>query len=181
MAIAMAVSPLPCIDNENMYTDVRVADILVQNGLKIFGVLNLLTADVELKDQTLQFSFDIASLKNSANLDFQSLIANGKCSSSYCSQYQGWSQGSYGNVGGFNWQNSGLFLTYINQQNLPLSVPIQSPSLSGTVVTFNANFPFEENLLNSLTIAAVTIGQNFTDARDVATHALFAPALIEVN
>jgi hypothetical protein len=82
---------------------------------------------------------------------------------------------------GFNWGQSGLYLTYINQQNLPISVPLQSPQHTGTVVTFNADFPFEENLLNSLTIAAVTVGSNFTDANDVAAHTLFAPALIEVN
>jgi hypothetical protein len=82
---------------------------------------------------------------------------------------------------GFNWGSSGLYLQYINQQNVPIGVPLLNPKLSGTVVTFDANFPFEENLLNSLTIAAVTVGTNFTDARDVATHTLFAPALIEVN
>ncbi|KIW09028.1 uncharacterized protein PV09_00921 [Verruconis gallopava] len=154
-------------------------DILKADGLKLFGTLNLLTSNIEPKDQELQFSFDIASLKNSANLDFQTLIS--KAPSNYASQYQGWSSGNYGNMGSFNWANSGLFLTYINQQNLPISVPIENAKLSGSVVTFNANFPFTENLLNSLTIAAVTIGQNFTSANDVAAHALFAPALIEVN
>lgn len=159
-----------------MLTHLFTADTLVADGLKVFGLLNLLTAEVLPQDQTLQFSFDIATLKNAKNLDFSSLLGSNQ-------QMQGWQQGGWGSQSGssFNWQSSGLYLQYINQQNLPIGVPLENPSLSGTTVTFNANFPFTENELNSLTIAAVTVGTNFTDANDVAAHTLFGPALIEVN
>lgn len=84
-------------------------------------------------------------------------------------------------MGNFDWSSSNLYLQYINQQNTPISEPLQNVKISGTTVTFNANFPFVENELNSLTLAAVTVGTNFTSANDVAAHTLFAPALIEVN
>jgi len=156
-------------------------DILIDDGLKIFGVLNLLTTNILPKDQNLQFSFDIASLKNSKNLDFSSLFSGSNCGSSCSTYQQSWSKGSSGNMGSFDWSSSNLYLQYINQQNLPVAEKLQNVKLSGTTVTFDAFFPFTENLLNSLTIAAVTVGTNFTNANDVAQHTLFAPALIEVN
>jgi len=53
--------------------------------------------------------------------------------------------------------------------------------VQGSKVTFNAQFPFVENLLNGLTLGAVTIGSGFDTAVQVSNSSLFAPVLIEVN
>ncbi|KAF2427840.1 hypothetical protein EJ08DRAFT_688857 [Tothia fuscella] len=67
-------------------------------------------------------------------------------------------------------------------ENLINLKPLKNVRVNNTVVTFTALFPFEENLLNSLTIAAVTIGKGlFASAIDIANASLFAPGLIEVN
>jgi hypothetical protein len=75
-----------------------------------------------------------------------------------------------------------LSLVLINQQNTPIIEPLKNVQVKDTVVTFTALFPFEKNILNGLTIAAVTIGKGpFASAKDVADASLFAPGLIEVN
>ncbi|KAF2402085.1 late sexual development protein [Trichodelitschia bisporula] len=79
----------------------------------------------------------------------------------------------------YDW--SQLTLQYINQQNVPVAEPLTNVRVSGTVITFDALFPFNEFLMNGLTIAAVTVGTGFTSAVDVSKATLFAPALIEVN
>ena len=80
--------------------------------------------------------------------------------------------------------NSGFYLTYINQQNSPFSVKVQEMTGEAGPIKFTASFPGKTNFLNGLTIAAVT-RSDFTgkqmSADDVATDALFGPALIEVN
>lgn len=80
--------------------------------------------------------------------------------------------------------NSGMYLTYINQQNAPFSVKIEEMTGEAGPLKFTANFPGESMDLNGLTIAALT-RSDFTGKQmspdDVATDALFAPALIEVN
>lgn len=118
----------------------------------------------------MEFSFDIKTLANSRGLG---------------------SQGSYGSYG--SWYKSGsndyskfdynsLSLVYINQQNTPIVEQLKNVRVKGSVVTFTAFFPFEENLLNSLTIASVTTSKGpFAKAKDVADASLFAPGLIEVN
>jgi len=76
----------------------------------------------------------------------------------------------------------GLSLVYINQQNTPIVLPISGAQNNGGTVTFSANFPFSENLMNGLTIAAVTSNAGpFASVADVAKATLFGPALIEVN
>jgi hypothetical protein len=136
-------------------------------------VLDLLTSNIEPKDQLLEFSFDVLTLLHSANIDFSTLFGSR-------SEYSSWSKGTP-DWSNFDWSSSDLYLQLINQQNLPLSEPLLNPKVKGSVVTFQANFPFTENLLNDLTIAAITIGSNFTDAESVAAATLFGPALIEVN
>jgi hypothetical protein len=60
--------------------------------------------------------------------------------------------------------------------------PFQNVQVAGTVVTFDASFPYTANFLNGLTIAAVTLGSGpFANAQAVADAAIFAPAFIEVN
>ncbi|KAF2092694.1 hypothetical protein NA57DRAFT_49804 [Rhizodiscina lignyota] len=128
-------------------------DDVLKQKLKIFGVLNLLTTNIEPKDQTLQFSFDLKSL-------------DATYGNSYRSAYD-WSEVS---------------LVYINQQNTPIVEKVQNVQVDGIQVTFEAFFPYTENLLNGLTIAAVTrCGGPFADASAVAEETLFAPAFIEIN
>jgi hypothetical protein len=79
----------------------------------------------------------------------------------------------------FDW--SVLTLQYINQQNKPITEKLQNVKVQGSKVTFNAQFPFVKNLMNGLTLGAVTIGSGFDTAVQVANATLFAPALIEVN
>ncbi|KAF2668463.1 hypothetical protein BT63DRAFT_277834 [Microthyrium microscopicum] len=131
---------------------------LISKDLTIFGVLTLDTKNVLPKDQNLAFEFDFKSLLNS-NLKFTS-------GTKYDSSYD-WSKAS---------------LVYINQQNLPIVEKLQNVKLSGTVVSFEAFFPFSANELNGLTLAAVTTSAGpFASAQAVADASIFAPALIEVN
>lgn len=79
---------------------------------------------------------------------------------------------------------SGMYLTYINQQNAPFSVPVREMTGEAGPIKFTASFPGKTMDLNGLTIAAVT-RSDFTGQQmspdDVAADALFGPALIEVN
>jgi hypothetical protein len=127
-------------------------------NLKVFGPLNLATANVLPQDQTLTFTFDIKTL-----LPNVAIAALGPTT----------------NLANYDWTT--LSLQYINGQNTPVGVALQNVRVSGTVVTFNAKFPFTANLLDGLTIGAVAVGTGFASADAVALKTLFAPALIEVN
>ncbi|OAP58535.1 hypothetical protein AYL99_07625 [Fonsecaea erecta] len=73
----------------------------------------------------------------------------------------------------------GLSLVYLNQQNLPIVETIVSPATSNGVTTFSANFPFSQNSMNGLTIAAVVNSTGpFANANEVANKTLFGPGLI---
>jgi len=76
---------------------------------------------------------------------------------------------------------NGLQVTYINQQNVPLSYEFEVISINNGLITFRAPFPGETHEMNGLTIAAVTHGGNFTDPDLVAQMTQFGPGLIEVN
>ena len=86
---------------------------------------------------------------------------------------------------------SGLSLTYINQQNLPVVEKIfnarKESKDSKTIVTFDALFPFDDEYQgarfgNGLTIAAVTNSTGpFATADLVAKSTVFGPGLIEIN
>jgi len=82
----------------------------------------------------------------------------------------------------WNGQVNGLSLVYINQQNLPIVESIRNPTTHGNKVTFDATFPFIENELNGLTIAAVVNGNGpFADVDAVASATIAGPGLIEIN
>lgn len=131
-------------------------DQVLKEKLKLFGVLNLLTTNVGPKAQNLQFSFDLKSLESS----------NLKETSAYQPSYD-WSQVS---------------LVYINQQNTPVVEKLQNAKVQGSVITFDAWFPYEEHMLNGLSIAAVTRTSGpFANASAVADDTLFAPAFIDFN
>jgi len=78
---------------------------------------------------------------------------------------------------------SSLSITYINQQNTPVNVPVSSVPGQDSTVTFKANFPFNGTTFgNGLTIAAVTNSTGpFTNAAAVAKNTVFGPGLIEIN
>jgi hypothetical protein len=80
-------------------------------------------------------------------------------------------------------QAQGLSLVYINQQNVPIVEPIIQAQVSdNSTVIFSAYFPFVENNMFGLTIAAVVQGPGpFTNVADVTKATLFGPALIEVG
>jgi len=77
---------------------------------------------------------------------------------------------------------NGLSLVYINQQNVPIVEPLLHATTSGNKVTFQATFPFTENELNGLTIAAVVNGSGpFASVDAVANATIAGPGLIEIN
>ncbi|KAH9827982.1 Ferritin-like domain [Teratosphaeria destructans] len=73
-------------------------------------------------------------------------------------------------------------VTYINGQNLPVTVPVCHVHIDGCVITFEAQFDAEKILAYGLTIAAVTKSAGpFPDIAKVADDTLFAPGLIEIK
>ncbi|KAK2046742.1 late sexual development protein [Colletotrichum somersetense] len=74
-----------------------------------------------------------------------------------------------------------LFVTYLSGLNKPLSVPIQNPQWEGAQITFDADFPFEQNSMFGLSIAALTFEGSFNSPGDVAKSTLAGPGLIQVN
>lgn len=73
---------------------------------------------------------------------------------------------------------SDFTISYINQQNIPVTQPIYDIQPNGNTTTFSAYFPYAENLMNGLTIAALTRGSNFTDFQAVADKTVAGPGLI---
>ena len=82
---------------------------------------------------------------------------------------------------------SPLSVTYINQQNLPVTQPITDVQSNGNELVFTAEFPFDnanQGALfgNGLTIGVLTKGTgSFGSVADVASAAVAGPALFEVN
>jgi len=77
---------------------------------------------------------------------------------------------------------AGLSLVYINSQNVPVVETITNATVVDGVATFDAFFPFNEFLLNGLTLAALTNSSGpFTSAEDVAKVTIAGPGLIEIN
>lgn len=130
-------------------------DVPAEIGLPIFPALSVLSgaggADVSAEDQTLQFSADLSG-----------------------SPLAGWEQ----HVGG---SGAGLFVTYLTGQNVPVSEPVSGVSWDGNVVTFSAFFPFAANVMEGLSIAALTDCDGFAGPDDVPDRTLAAPGLIQVN
>lgn len=83
-----------------------------------------------------------------------------------------------------DWTNetSKLWMTYINQQNLPIVEHLNIVSHSGNTIVATALFPYDDHELNGLTISAVTRKEGpFGDANDVAKWTLAGPGLIIIN
>lgn len=75
-----------------------------------------------------------------------------------------------------------FWLVYINQLNLPIVERLRFIGFDGTTVLAKAKFPYEEHLMNGLTIAAVTNSSGpFANANAVAAATLHGPGVIVVN
>ncbi|RHZ59779.1 hypothetical protein CDV55_106778 [Aspergillus turcosus] len=75
-----------------------------------------------------------------------------------------------------------LWMTYINQQNLPIVESMNVISTENRAVVADVLFPYEQFLMNGLTIAAVTNSSGpFRNADDVARHTVAGPGVIIVN
>ncbi|KAJ4359930.1 uncharacterized protein N0V89_000489 [Didymosphaeria variabile] len=111
--------------------------------LNTFKPLNVLTQNIEPKDQKIEFSFNLSEV----DVDVESLS-----------------------------------LVLINAQNKPIVEKLEDIEVKDGIVTFQADFPFEDFLLYGLTIAAVThSAESFDSADDVAKQTVFGPGLIEVS
>ena len=73
-------------------------------------------------------------------------------------------------------------LTYLNGQNQPIVKNFENVKMEGEKVFFEALFPYDDFLMNGLTIAAVTMGgDEFDDVDKMAEATVFGPGLIEVD
>ncbi|KAF2664987.1 hypothetical protein BT63DRAFT_482886 [Microthyrium microscopicum] len=140
-------------------------DSILKNKLKLYAPLNVLTTNIPAADQTLNFSIDINTIATSNVFK----PASGS-----------WS--AYGKTfnAAYDWSQTSI--VYINSQNLPVVVKPTNVKVAGTVISFSANFPQNTNLMNGLTLAALThTAGPFPNASSVADATLFGPGLIEVN
>jgi hypothetical protein len=134
-----------------------------QIALPIFRTLTVDTQNIQPTTQTLEFSIAIGNAdSNSTNGGWKSW--EGDCPERNATYY------------------SSLSVVYINQQNLPVVEPITNVAIEDTTITFDAEFPFDQFLMNGLTIAAVTkTAGPFASADAVAKDTIFGPGLIEIN
>lgn len=74
------------------------------------------------------------------------------------------------------------WITYINQQNLPIVEPLRIVSEKDDEIIAEALFPYDAHEMNGLTIAAVTTTDGpFPNAFSVAKVTLAGPGLIIIN
>jgi hypothetical protein len=81
-------------------------------------------------------------------------------------------------VGG---NGEGLYATFVTGQQLPASIPVSNIQWSGSVVTFEANFPYTELVAHGFSHVALTTTCNFTSVDDIPNATLAAPGVIQVN
>jgi hypothetical protein len=73
-------------------------------------------------------------------------------------------------------------VVFINAQNVPVVKRLANVQMGADKTTFEAAFPYDEFLMDGLTIAAVTQGKDsFASANEVADAAVFGPGLIEID
>ncbi|RSL73047.1 hypothetical protein CEP53_000836 [Fusarium sp. AF-6] len=75
----------------------------------------------------------------------------------------------------------GLYLTYFSGQLSPISEPIANVKWNKGRITFDSFFPFTENVMKGLSVAALTTSNNFTAPGMVPGATIAAPAVIQVN
>lgn len=157
-------------------------DILQRGGLTIFDLLTVVNPPTTPMNQKVMFRLKTFSQK----MEFSGEAA--ATAAGFVSSHEN-------STSPPQQQQDNLFLTYINQLNAPISVPIEDAKKindnynnndnddhsSSSTIQFSANFPGADNLMNGLTIAAVTKGKDFVDVGAVANNTLFGPGLIEIN
>lgn len=146
-------------------------DILQRGGLTIFDLLTVVNPPTTPTNQKVMFRLKTFS---------QKMKFSGEAAADVVSSHENSTTAPH------QQQLDNLFLTYINQLNAPISVPIEDAKKidddhSSITIQFSANFPGADNLMNGLTIAAVTKGKDFVDVGAVANNTLFGPGLIEIN
>lgn len=155
-------------------------DILQRGGLTIFDILTVVNPPTTPTNQKVMFRLKTFSQKMKFSGEAAATADSVSSHENSTSPPQQ--------------QQDNLFLTYINQLNAPISVPIEDAKKinddyhnndnddhSSSTIQFSANFPGADNLMNGLTIAAVTKGKDFVDVGAVANNTLFGPGLIEIN
>lgn len=131
--------------------------------IQIIQPLN--AADPPAKDTEITFTIDLEDTRHQPLPDFKVQSFPKASADQFTKKYSR-----------NNW--SGLFITYLNGQQVPASVPIKNPKLKGTTLTFNADFPFSKFDMFGLSIAALTDKANPTDEDDLFAHAVRGPALL---
>jgi hypothetical protein len=88
----------------------------------------------------------------------------------------------------FDMKDAGMFevdklrLVYVNGLNTPVVKGLQNVEMRDEKVVFEAEFPFEEFVMEGLTIAAITMGaEEFANVGDVAEKTVFGPGIIEID
>ncbi|XWW97969.1 hypothetical protein V2A60_005965 [Cordyceps javanica] len=76
---------------------------------------------------------------------------------------------------------SKLWLTYTTGQQKPISVPITNVKWSGSKISFDADFPFEKNVMMGFSHAALTTAKDFQSVDDLVCASLAAPGVIQVE
>ncbi|KAJ3497797.1 hypothetical protein NLG97_g1621 [Lecanicillium saksenae] len=76
---------------------------------------------------------------------------------------------------------SKLWLTYTTGQQKPISVPITNVKWSGNKISFDADFPFEKNVMMGFSHAALTTSKDFESVDDIVCATIAAPAIIQVE
>lgn len=75
-----------------------------------------------------------------------------------------------------------LKVVYLNGLTAPIVKELQNVQVGSDKVTFEAAFPYDEFVMDGLTIAAVTTGADqFDGPRNVSDHAVFGPGLIQID
>ena len=75
-----------------------------------------------------------------------------------------------------------LRVVFISGQNLPIVKKLDKVNMLAEKIVFEAAFPYDEFVMNGLTVVAVTQGKTeFANAGEVADAAVFGPGLIEID
>ena len=75
----------------------------------------------------------------------------------------------------------GLYLIYQTGQLLPIPAEICNVSWDGSVISFEAQFPFSEWVMQGFSHGTLTVGHSFATADDAVARGLAGPAIIQVQ
>jgi hypothetical protein len=88
----------------------------------------------------------------------------------------------------FSKQDAGMYevdkmkLVWINGLNKPIVKDFENVQMMDDKVMFEAEFPYDEFVMDGMTIAAVTLGADeFAKADEVAEKTVFGPGIIELS